>query len=355
MLFQVGVEDLVRQQQKDQERIRALEKQLNFMDVHYRQVLEGLQEDAQRSQKCCDTVGDLQIRISQNERKISSAMENIDGVQTQLERELKGQVGGNKNDSSGFVGGGFGEGPGGGGVVVTKDRLDDGLKDLELQMNKTWLHSCLNVKNELKNYLNRELEGTRVNFRDWLEYQLSKIKGTEMDLGLVKDQVDNHHKKLLNMENNTALLSWRMRKCSCFESENGEGGTNPLNETGGLSKGGSREPTGGVGGASGRNEEGSLSGTGGKIQNMTEKSLEWRVVANENQIRHFNTRIKDLSVSGDSLHNKVRNFCLDFVTLKLDPLRTLKHTSSEATGSQTSNPLLTGPHCSLGDGYHANS
>lgn len=281
------------------------------MDVRYRQVLEGLQEDAQRSQKCCDTVGDLQTRIAQNERKISSAMENIDGVQTQLERELKGRVGSNKNDSSGFVGGGFGEGTGGGGVVVTKDGLDDRLKDLELQMNKTWLlteQSCLNVKNELKNYVNRELEGIRINFRDRFEYQLSRITGTEMDLGLVKDQVDNHHKKLLNVENNTALLSWRMRKCSCLESENGEGGSNPLNETGGLSKGERIQPTGGAGGASGRNEEGSLSGMGGKKQNMTEKSLEWRVVANENQIRHFNTRIKDLSVSGDSLQTKVSNF-----------------------------------------------
>lgn len=295
------------------------------MDARYRQVLEGLQEDAQRSQKCCDNVGDLQTRIAQNERKISSAIENIDGVQTQLERELRGRVGSNKNESSGFVGGGFGGGTGGGGVVVTKDRLDDRLKDLELQMNKTWLHteqSCLNVKNELRNYMNRELEGIRVNFQDRFDYQLSRITGAEMDLGLVKDQVDNHHKKLLNVENNTSLLSWRMRKCSCLEFENGEDGSNPLNETGGLSKGGRREPTGGVGGASGRNEEGSLSGMGGKRQNMTEKSLEWRVVANENQIRHFNTRIKDLSVSGDSLHNKVRNVCLDFVTLRLDPLRT---------------------------------
>lgn len=36
------------------------------------------------------------------------------------------------------------------------------------------------------------------------------------------------------------------------------------------------------------------------------KSLEWRVVANEDQIRHFNTRLRDLSVSGDSLQDQVR-------------------------------------------------
>ncbi|XP_029702177.1 EMILIN-1-like isoform X2 [Takifugu rubripes] len=318
---QVGVENLLRQQQKDQERIRALEKELNLMDVRYRQVLEGLQEDAQRSQKCCDTIGDLQTRITQNERKISSAMENIDGVQTHLEGQLRGQAGGSKNESSGLVGGGFtaGEGPGAGGVVVTKDRLDSRLKDLEQQMNKTWHNteqSCLNVKNELKNYVNKELEGIRVNFLDRFNYQLSRITAGETDLGLVKDQVDNHHKKLLNMENNTSLLSWRMRKCGCLESETGEHGGNPLNETGGWSKGGKEESTGGVGGAITGNKEGGLSGVGGERHNTTEKSLEWRVVANENQIRHFNTRIKDLSVSGDSLQNKVLDLSQDVYQIK---------------------------------------
>lgn len=317
---------MLRQQQKDQERIRALEKQLNLMDVRYRQVVEGLQEDAQRSQKCCDTISDLQTRITQNEHKISSATEKIDVVQTHLEKELRGQVGGSKNDSSGLVGGGFtaGEGPGAGGVVVTKDRLDNRLKDLEQQMNKTWQtteESCLNVKNELKNYVNRELEGIRVNFLDRFNYQLSRITAGETDLGLVKDQVDNHHKKLLNMENNTSILSWRMRNCVCLVSETGEHGSNPLNETGGWSKGGKGEPTGGVGGAITGNKGGGLSGIGGERQNTTEKSLEWRVVANENQIRHFNTRIKDLSVSGDSLQNKVRNSSLDFVTHTRSTLR----------------------------------
>lgn len=310
---------MLRQQQKDQERIRALEKQLNHMDVRYRWVLEGLQEDAQRSQMCCDAIGNLQTRITQNERKISSAMDNIDGVQSHLERELRGQVGSRKNESSGSVGGGFtaGEGPGAGGVVVTRDRLDNRLKDLEQQMNKTWHNteqSCLNVKNELKNYVNRELEGVRVNFLDRFNYQLSRITAGETDLGLVKDQLDNHHKKLLNMENNTSLLSWRMRKCGCLESETGEHGGNPVNKTEGWSKGVKGEPTGGVGGAITGNKEGGFSGVGAERHNTTEKSLEWRVVANENQIRHFNTRIKDLSVSGDSLQNKVSNESLDFVT-----------------------------------------
>lgn len=44
-----------------------------------------------------------------------------------------------------------------------------------------------------------------------------------------------------------------------------------------------------------------------------EKSLEWRVVANEDQIRHFNTRLRDLSVSGDSLQDQVSHAHLHLV------------------------------------------
>lgn len=40
------------------------------------------------------------------------------------------------------------------------------------------------------------------------------------------------------------------------------------------------------------------------------------MVANEDQIRHFNTRIKDLSVSGDSLHDKVGDLSHDVRKIK---------------------------------------
>lgn len=40
------------------------------------------------------------------------------------------------------------------------------------------------------------------------------------------------------------------------------------------------------------------------------------MVANEDQIRHFNTRIKDLSVSGDSLHDKVVDLSQDVRKIK---------------------------------------
>lgn len=83
---QAGVEDLRRQQQEDRERIRALEKQLNAMDVRYRQGLDGLRREVVRSQGCCDTMNDLQNRVTDAERKISSASENFDALQTRLDR-----------------------------------------------------------------------------------------------------------------------------------------------------------------------------------------------------------------------------------------------------------------------------
>uniref|UniRef100_A0A3B4GIB5 Elastin microfibril interfacer 1b n=1 Tax=Pundamilia nyererei TaxID=303518 RepID=A0A3B4GIB5_9CICH len=90
---QAGVEDLRKQQQQDRERIRALEKQMNAMDVQYRQSLDGLRRDVVRSQGCCDIISDLQDRVTDAERKISTASENFDILQNRLDRELSGQGG----------------------------------------------------------------------------------------------------------------------------------------------------------------------------------------------------------------------------------------------------------------------
>lgn len=85
----------------------------------------------------------------------------------------------------------------------------------------------------------------------------------------------------------------------------------------GVEEGGRGETGGGSpGGAGGTLTEGGLPGTGGERDNSTKKSLEWRVVANEDQIRHFNTRLKDLSVSGDSLYDKVSDLSHDVGKIK---------------------------------------
>uniref|UniRef100_A0A3Q0RH89 Elastin microfibril interfacer 1 n=1 Tax=Amphilophus citrinellus TaxID=61819 RepID=A0A3Q0RH89_AMPCI len=116
---QAGVEDLRRQQQEDRERIRALEKQLNAMDVRYQQSLDGLRREVVRSQGCCDIISDLQERVTDAERKISSVSENFDVLQNRLDKELSGAGGSSGSQNTG---------------------LDDRLKDLERRVNNT-VHS----------------------------------------------------------------------------------------------------------------------------------------------------------------------------------------------------------------------
>lgn len=311
IIFQAGVEDLQRQQQEDRERIRALEKQLDAMEVRYQQGLDGLQREVVHSQGCCDTISDLQNRITDAERKISSTSENFDVLQNRLDKELSGTGGSSSNNgNSGSSGGGFSGGivSGGRDNVVTEDKLVNRLKDLERWINNTVQQteqSCSHLENDLKDYFHRELGDLRTVFLDRFDDQAFRIADVELDVGLVKDRVSDQDKRLLKFENNSSILSRRLEECSCLGSK-GEGGSSPSPGNWGDGAGGGATGRGTTGGgATGGSRQGGLSGTGGEKENTTEKSLEWRVVANEDQIRHFNTRLKDLSVSGDSLHDKV--------------------------------------------------
>ncbi|XP_031172911.1 EMILIN-1-like isoform X2 [Sander lucioperca] len=325
---QAGVEDLRRQQQQDKERIQALEKQLNAMDVRYRQSLDGLRREVVRSQGCCDTVNDLRKRVTDAERKISSASENFDVLQNRLDKELSGG-GGSNNENGGFGGGGFGGGGGTGGggkdVVVTEDRLDNRLKDLERRVNNTLQQteqSCSHLENDLKDYFHRELGDLRTVFLDRFDDQAFRIADVELDVGQVKERVSDQDKRLSKLENNTSLISQRLKDCSCAGTTGGSKGGSTGGSTGGSAggstgggTGGTGESTGGsAGGSTGGSAGGGLSGTGG--ESTTEKSLEWRVIANEDRIRHFNTELKDLSVSGDSLHDKVVDLSHDVRKIK---------------------------------------
>ncbi|XP_039979405.1 EMILIN-1-like isoform X2 [Xiphias gladius] len=329
---QAGVEDLRRQQLEDRERIRALEKQVNAMDVQYRQGLEGAQRNIVHLQGCCDTFTDLQNRITDAERKISLASENFDVLQNRLDKELSGGRGGgssSSNENSGSRGGGFGGGSGMGGggrdAVVTEDMLDNRLRDLEWRVNNTMQQteqSCSYLENDLKDYFHKELGDLRTVFLDRFDDQAFRIADVELDVGLVKDSVSDHDKRLLKLENNTSLMNQRLEKCSCGGPEGGGGGGGDRGDGGrwGARWGAEIGEGGGggviTGGGSRGGTGGGLSGMGGERENTTEKSLEWRVVANEDQIRHFNTRLKDLSVSGDSLYDKVLDLSHDVRKIK---------------------------------------
>ncbi|XP_026157014.1 EMILIN-1b [Mastacembelus armatus] len=312
---QAGVEDLRRQQQEDRERIRALEKQLNVMDIRYQQGLDMLQQEEVNLQRCCDTVSDLQNRISDAERKISLASENFDLLQNRMNKQLSGRGASSNSEDSGATAGRFDVGSGTGRVdgVVTEDKLDNQLKDLAEQVNNTMRHteqSISYLENDLKDYFHRELRDLRTVFLDRFDDQAFRISDVELDVGLMKDRLGGHDKRLSKLENNTSLMKQRLEECSCGGPEGAERGANQGNGGGGFGASGGRTNGGGRRGSAGEG----ISGAGG--ENTTEKSLEWRVVANEDQIRHFNTRLKDLSVSGDSLYDKVLDLSHDVRKIK---------------------------------------
>lgn len=295
------MEDLQQRQQEDRDRIQALEKQLNAMDVQYKQDLDQLRQDMVRSQGCCDSITDLQNRIGDVERKISSASENFDLLLNRLDVDLS------KPDGESKGGGRLTDGDEiirqGGGDVKTDSTLKDLLKDMDFRINsslKQTEQSCLHLENDLKNYFHRELGNVRTVLLDQFDDQTFRISDVELDVEQVKSNLGNQDKRLSELENITSTMDQRLVQCGCAVSKAG-GGT-----------GGRGGVAGGEGGgiSSGKH----VSGMGGVRENTTEKSLEWRVIANEDQIQYFNTRLKDLSVSGDSLYSKVR---ITSLTLKM--------------------------------------
>ncbi|XP_028999734.1 EMILIN-1-like isoform X2 [Betta splendens] len=286
---QAGVEDLLRKQQEDRERIRALEKQLNAMDLRYQQRLDALQQQAAPLQGCCNKVTDLQNRITDVERKISSASENFDTLQNRLNKELSirgsGGITGDRRNT-----------------VIAEDRLDDRLKDLERRINNTVQQteqSSAYLESDLKDYFRQELGDLKTVFLDRFDDQAFRISDIELDVGLLKDKFGDLSKNLYKLENKTSLVNQRLKECSC-----GAGGE--------TQEAGEGTTEAGRGDTSNTR----LSGVGGQGDNLTEKSLEWRVVANEDQIRRFNMRVRDLSVSGDSLYDKVLDLSHDVRKIK---------------------------------------
>lgn len=297
------MEDLQRQQLVDRERIRSLEKQLNAMDVRYQQGLDGLRQDVLHSQRCCDAVSDLKNRITDAERKISSSSEDFDILLDRLDKELRGSTGTSNSGSSRDGLDGVGHGRDG---AAMEDILNNKLKDLERQVNNTVQQveqRYSHLENDLKDYFHRDLGDLRTVFLDRFDDQAFRIADIEMEVEQVISRISDHDKKLSKLEN----ITQRLEECDCRGFEEGGGDRGREERDKGNEKTteeGDRREIGdkGDGGAS----SGDLPKIGGGKDNTTEKSLEWRVVANEDQIRHFNSRIKDLSVSGDSLYDKVR-------------------------------------------------
>ncbi|XP_066532076.1 EMILIN-1b isoform X2 [Hoplias malabaricus] len=287
-----GVDDLRKQQQRDRERISALEKQISAMDQRYRQSLDNLRRDLSRTQSCCDSVIDLRGRLGELDKKLSTTSETCDSLQDRLDKELIGA------GQGGSIGGETGAG-GGNGLEpkMTEDTISSYLRDLERQINNTVQRTeenCAYMENDLKNLFHTELRVLRSEVNSRFDDQELKLSDVDKDIGNVKETVFDLDKRLIRLENVTTHLDRRINECPLCS------GTGP--GTGGGTGSGSKRPTGGTSGSSNPED--------------TVKSLEWKVIANEHEIKRFDTRLKDLSVSGDSLVDKVIDLSHDIRKIK---------------------------------------
>ncbi|KAM9355195.1 EMILIN-1-A [Pholidichthys leucotaenia] len=252
---QAGVEDLRRQQQEDRERIRALEKMVSTMDQHLRQSIEISRRESERSQTCCNTVTELEKKLSNLEVRVTSTVDKCDIIKGRLDKELAGT--------------------GGGKGTVTPERFSGKLRELEKRLNNTMRKTeqrCINSGNNLKDTVQRDFTQLHNMVLSHLEDHSFKIGKIELDVAVLGDTVTDHSRRLSQLENITTVLDSRLTST-----------TNMCNETCGRDQ----------------------------MADDTVKTLNWRVVANEEEIQRFNTKLDDLSVSGDLLFDQVKDLTND--------------------------------------------
>ncbi|XP_068609944.1 EMILIN-1-A [Brachionichthys hirsutus] len=251
---QAGVDDLRHQQQENRERIQALEKLIGSMDQHLRKSLDISRTQTEQFQTCCSTVTEIEKRLSDVEVRVTTTSNKCDTIKGRLDKELAG------------TGGGKGR--------VTEDRLNGKLRELEKRLNNTVRKTeqrCTNTGSNVKDSVQRDITQLRNSVLSRLEDHSFKIGKIELDVAVLGDTVTDHSRRLGHIENTTTFLDRRLTSTA-----------NLCNETCGPN------------------------GRGRKTDD-TVKTLEWRVVANQEEIQKFNTRLKDLSVSGDSLFDTVIN------------------------------------------------
>ncbi|XP_015257488.1 PREDICTED: EMILIN-1-like [Cyprinodon variegatus] len=240
---QVGVEDLRRQQEEDRERIRALEKQLNAADVRYRQDLARLQQEVQRSQRCCSSIDDLQRRVSDAENKISVSSENLYNLLNSLDSSRTDGTS-NEGESKGGEPA-VGEGTRDGGVKNL-------LKDLELHINtgvQQTEKNCSYLEKDMKDYVHKQVDDLRTVLLDRFDDRTFRIQDVELEVEQVQKEMSDHNERLSELENRTSATSRRIEECGCGGS-NGGGGQGGAG--GGVTgSGGSGGTGGGVTGSGG--------------------------------------------------------------------------------------------------------
>ncbi|XP_023694540.2 EMILIN-1b [Paramormyrops kingsleyae] len=244
---QSGVDDLKQQQEEDRERIRALEKHVYTMNQQHRQALESLRQDQTNYQDCCNRVDDIKGNLDDLDRKFTSVSETYN----RLDGELSS------------------------GAIAREDKFKDLLGDLERKLNSTAQkveEKFSYMESDLKDYCQRELSDTRNVLLDHFDDITAKIPELEVDINILKDTIFDHDERLVRIENMTSDIDSRLTSAmtTCLES------CQP-------------KPVPGE----------------DEATEDTVKTLQWKVIDNEGAIRRFNDRLKDITMSGDSLMDKV--------------------------------------------------
>ncbi|XP_051909026.1 EMILIN-1a isoform X1 [Hippocampus zosterae] len=255
---QAGVENLRRQQEEDRERVRSLEKLISSMDQHFRRSLQIIRGETEQSRACCNTVAELEKRLSDLDVRVTATSGKCDTIKGRLDKELAGS--------------------GGGKGRVTEDRMNVKLRDLEKRVNNTVRKTeqrCTNTGNNLKDGVQRDVTQLRNTLLSQLDDHRFKIGKLELDVAVLGDTVTDHSRRLGQLENVTTFLD------------------RTLTATTGMC-----------------NNTCARIGKDHQAAD-TVKTLEWRVVANRGEIQKFNTRLNDLSVSGDSLADRIINLTDD--------------------------------------------
>ncbi|KAJ0060764.1 hypothetical protein NL108_000037, partial [Boleophthalmus pectinirostris] len=251
---QAGVEDLRRQQQEDRERIRALEKLVSSLDQHVRTSLEIIRSESGHSKTCCDSLTELEKRLTDTEATVTSTSNKCDIIKGRLDKELAGA-------------GGSGKGK------VTEDKLNGRLRELEKRLNNTMRKTeqrFTNTGNNLKDTVQRDVTQLRNLVLGRLDDNSFKIGKVELDVAVLGDTVRDHSRRLNHLENITSYLDKKLKETTKLCNETCAKKTKDHHKT-----------------------------------EDTVKTLEWKVIANQDEIKKFNTRLNDLSISGDSLVDKV--------------------------------------------------
>ncbi|KAI5090330.1 EMILIN-1 isoform X1, partial [Silurus meridionalis] len=251
---QSGVESIRQQQQEDRERIRALEKHVSVMEQHHRQTVEVLQRDLTHSKSCCDSIVDVERRIGALEKKVSSGVELYDVLYERIEKELKG-IAGNPGQ-----------------VNISEEKLNSHLRHLERRLNGTVrkaVQKCSHTETTTKHFVEREISKIRESVHDRKQFQNQTISKIELSMREINNSVTDHTDRVNELENKTSVLDSRLTSAVALCAD--------------------------------------MCSTQSQANKTVEfvKALEWKVIANTEDIHRFDTKLKDLSVSGDSMMNRI--------------------------------------------------